>query len=146
MPLRPIVARTDKMHPTTRLYPLTAAQGILANDFVHLSSNAIVRTTAADPAALLGISEESSETAEDLHPGYMNVTVFTADLALKMKGDRAPLVTDINVAYNIARDADGVWTVDTSATDATRVFVIDVDLENDWFIVKVLAANRQSPE
>lgn len=151
MPRRPWVARTSAgMHPTTRQYPLATGEVPAAGDFVHLNaSKEVIRTIAADPTPILGISEEDAGTTSNsglIHEGFILVTVATGDVIFAMEGDRAPLVTDRNVAYGIARDANGVWTVDTADVTATRVTVVDVDLGRNLFFVKVLAAHRQSPE
>lgn len=151
MPLRPWVARTNAgMHPTTRQYPLATDEVPRAGDIVHLDgSMEIVRTVAADPTPILGLAEEDADSGSNaglINEDEILVTVFTNDVILAMEGDRAPLVTDVNVAYNIARDADGVWTVDTSAVDATRVHVVGVLLDRELYLVQVLAAHRQSPE
>lgn len=146
MPRRPWVARTNAgMHPTTRQYTVAAGEVPEANDFVHLNASAeIVRTVAADPTPILGLSE-SSAAGEPIE-GQILVTVATTDLVLAMEGDRAPLLTDIGDSYGIARDANGVWTVDTTDVVATRVHVVDVDLGRGIFFVKIMAAHRQSPE
>lgn len=151
MPLRPWVARTNAgMHPTTRQYPLATGEVPRAGDIVHLNASMeVVRTVAADPTPLLGLAEEDADSGSNA--GLINVdeilvTVFTTDVILAMEGSRAPLVTDRNVAYGIARNASGVWTVDATETVNTRVQVVDVDLGRNLWFVKVLAAHRQSPE
>lgn len=146
MPLRPRVAQTSAgMHPTTRRYPLTAGEVPEAGDIVHLNaSKKVIRTVAADPTPLLGLAEEPADGV--VFPGFILVTVFTNDVVLEMEGNRAPLATDVNSSYGISRDVDGVWTVDTTETINTRVFVTSVDLERGKFLVKVLEAHRQSPE
>lgn len=151
MPHRPWVARTNAgMHPTTRQYPLLAGEVPRAGDLVHLNaSKEVVRTVAADPTPLLGITEEDANSGSNaglIHEGQILVTVATNDVIFAMEGDRAPLRSDVNASYNIARDADGVWTVNTASQLATRVHVVDVDLGRNLFFVKILEAHRQSPE
>lgn len=153
MPLRPWVARTNAgMHPTTRQYPLATGEVPRANDIVHLNaSGEVVRTVSADPTPILGLCEDNADPNSNgpmglVHEGFVSVTVFTNDLILAMEGSRAPLATDVGVAYGIARDADGVWTVDATETINTRVHVVDYDAGRNLWFVKVLEAHRQSPE
>lgn len=152
MPLRPWLARTNAgMHATVRQYPILAGEVPKPGDIVHLNATKeVVRTVAADPTPLLGIACEDASADSGfkglLFPGLILVIVFTTDAIFAMEGNRAPLATDRNVAYGIARDAAGVWTVDTADVVNTRVHVVDVDLARNLFFVKVLAAHRQSPE
>lgn len=151
MPQRPRVARTSAgMHPTIREYTLKSGEQPQAGDFVHLDSNEeVVRTTSADPTPLLGIAEEDYDTLANT--GKILVAVVTGDTILAMEGDNAPTINDLNQSYGIARDSDGVWTVDGTDTTNTRVSVVDYHLavggigQNIYF-VKVLAAHRQTAE
>ena len=142
MPFRPWVARTDHgMHPRTMSFPLEPNEVPEAGDFVHLNaSKNVVRTVAADPTPILGLTEEKYNS---IIKNFILVTVADGDTVFAMEGSRAPLATDVDVDYGIARDANGVWTVDATDTTNTRVKVVDVDTTRNLWFVKILPANRQ---
>lgn len=153
MPRRPYVARTSSgLHATIREYPLKSGEVPQAGDIVHLDSNEeVVRTTSADPTPLLGLAEDDYDSPIVEGTGRIRVAVFTEDVIIAMEGDNAPTVNDVNQAYGIARDGNGVWTLDGTDTSNTRVFPVDFHLAvggigPNLYFCKVLAAHRQSAE
>jgi hypothetical protein len=122
-------------------FPLEPNEVPEAGDFVHLNaSKNVVRTVAADPTPILGLTEEKYNS---IIKNFILVTVADGDTVFAMEGSRAPLATDVDVDYGIARDANGVWTVDATDTTNTRVKVVDVDTTRNLWFVKILPANRQ---
>jgi hypothetical protein len=51
------------------------------------------------------------------------------------------MATHLNVAYGVARDANGIWQVDVSDTTNTRVVVVRLEIALGFWYVKFLAAN-----
>jgi hypothetical protein len=145
MALRPRIARTSSgRHPVIRSYPLDSAASFSAGDIVVLDAQKeVTQATGTDPTPLLGIALEKS--SDVVISGRVLVAVFTGDLILEMDGSSDPVASDVNVSYGIVQSG-GVWIVDKTDTTNTRVFVVDIDTDNNDFYVKVLSAHRQSPE
>lgn len=96
----------------------------------------------ADPAAIKGFvahpAGKNIPATEDL------VWVASEGQKFWMSGTSNPVKANINQSYGIVKDADGIWIVDITDTVATRLYVHNVDLDRNLFLVSVLAANRQS--
>lgn len=119
----------------------TAGETFGYGDFVKLSAATVLRC-GADPAAILGLSEVVSESARVLTPnGKVPIRVLDPEMVLVMSSLTVPVdATHMNVAYGIARDANGIWQVDVSDTTNTRVTVVRLDIANGEWYVKVLAS------
>lgn len=140
--LRPIVAYQESGNrPLRKRYTLKASETFKKGDFVTIDSNEdVLEVSGADPSSLLGLAAE--DAANVVESGYVMVEVFNTDTVLRMQGTSAPTEDNVNQSYGIVEDGDGVYTVDVTDTSNTRVYVIDVDVENEYYFVKVLDANR----
>lgn len=120
----------------------TAGETFGYGDFVFLAAN-VVKRCGADPAAITGISEVVSENARVITPnGKVPIRVLNSEAVLSMYSPTVPVeATHLNVAYGIARDANGMWFVDVSDAVNTRVLVVGLDIPNGIWYVKVLAGN-----
>lgn len=133
----PIFANTGE---EIREYPLPTAAAYVEGAAVVLTS-AEAAECGADPALILGFAMHDAGAL----PNATRVLVSLAQAKTTFlgQGSRAPLVSDVGVAYGIAKDADGIWHVDCTDTTATRVRIEKVDLSRGFFEFIVLAANRQ---
>lgn len=123
-------------------YTEEAAQTFKLGAAVLLNGSQNIAECGADPASILGFAA---------HPAGKNIPA-TEDLVWKasegqkfwMAGTSNPVKANINASFGIVKDADGIWIVDITDTVATRLYVHNIDLERNLFLVSVLAANRQS--
>lgn len=102
-----------------------------------------VATCGADPAVILGLASEPA--ADVVEAGYALVWVADENTEFMMPTSSAPTAANINTAYGVAVDADGIWYVDFTDTVNTRVLVTDFadDDSRTAVLCKVLKANRQ---
>jgi hypothetical protein len=120
----------------------TAGETFGYGDLVTLSGATVLRC-GADPATILGISEVVSESARVLTPnGRVPIRVLGPEAVIVMSSLTVPVMaTHLNVAYGVARDANGIWQVDVSDTTNTRVVVVRLEIALGFWYVKFLAAN-----
>jgi len=98
---------------------------------------------AADPALILGLVH-STATMKWLYDNRVPVAMFSPEFLLGLSGV-APVATDVGKEYGITKAASGNWRIDKAKTGATgRVHVVRVDITNEVYICRVLAANIQS--
>lgn len=129
------------VRPPIREYTLKAGETFKRGDLVALDSNEdVLEVSGADPSSILGVAAEDAEGV--VRAGFVIVWLATGDSVFAMQGDADPTEDDVNQDYGIIEDGDGVYTVDTSETTNTRVYVVDVDTENNLFFVIFLDANR----
>lgn len=124
-----------------REHPLADGEDFEAGAAVLLDGSQEITEAGADPSEILGFAL-----------GPANADPFT-DKCLVMEaksesqfygsGDDDPEESDVGEDYGLAVDGDGIWHVDTSDTSNAVVHIIDVDLERDLYLFKVLEANRQ---
>ena len=127
---------------STAEYTEEAAQTFKLGAAVLLNGSQNIAECGADPAAILGFAA---------HPATKNIPA-TKDLVWKasegqkflMAGTSNPVKANIGQSYGIVKDANGIWIVDITDTVATRLYVHNVDLDRNLFLVSVLAANRQA--
>lgn len=124
-------------------YTEAAAQAFKLGAAVLLDASEDIAECGTDPAAILGFAA---------HPAGKNIPA-SKDLVWKasegqkfwMAGDNNPLKSDINQSYGITKDGDGIWHVDgTKTAGSARLYVHQVDLERNLYLISVLAANRQA--
>jgi hypothetical protein len=119
-----------------------AAQTFKMGAAVLLDASEDIAECGADPAAILGFAA---------HPATKNIPA-TKDLVWKasegqkfwMAGSSNPVKANINQLFGIVKDADGIWIVDITETVNTRVYIHNIDLDRNLFLISVLAANRQA--
>jgi hypothetical protein len=112
----------------------------------------------ADPAEVTGVAAEPAGSK----PGFdaansptvvtgraQEVSVMTANaediFAIDGSADAGvtqltPLVTHLNESYGVAKDANGVWFLDTTEVAAKVFNIVDIDIDNKVFFVKFLQA------
>lgn len=140
--LSPIVAyQMSGNRPFRKRYTLKSGETFKKGDFVTLDANEdVLEVSGADPSSILGIAAE--DAANVVESGWVMVEIATTDTVFRMQGSSAPSEDNVNQNYGIVEDGDGVYTVDLTDTSNTRVYVIDVDVDNEYFFVKVLDAYR----
>lgn len=121
-----------------------AAQSYKQGAFVVLDGSLNVTECGADPALIFGIAAGPAGK----HPeGATATTIFRAEANTKFMlpfSVAAPTkAAHENKAFGIVKDADGIWTIDTTDTVATRVWVEQVDVDTKMGLCHVLSANRQ---
>lgn len=125
-----------------RQYDLEASQTFGYGAVVLLDGSQEIVEAGADPATILGIALKEGDEALPFDDKVL-VALAEGDGQFWMDGDDDPVASDVDQEYGIAKDGDGVWHVDGTDTSATRVYVIDVDLDRNRYLVKFLEANRQ---
>lgn len=140
--LRPYPAyQLGGVRPPMREYTLKASETFKRGDLVDLDANEdVLEVSGADPTPILGVAAE--DAAGVVRSGYVSVWLATGDSVFAMQGDADPTADDVNQSYGVVEDGDGVYTVDTSDTNNTRVYVVDVDVDNKLFFVLFLDAHR----
>lgn len=143
MPNYPALPAFAADQPTSK-FTEAAAQTFLLGAAVLLDGSNNVAECGVDPAAILGFAA---------HPAGKNIP-NTEDLVWRasegqkfwMSGAAgAPVKANINVSYGITKGADGIWQLDTAKTaGSARLYVHNIDLDRNLFLVSVLAANRQT--
>ena len=123
-------------------YTLAAAQTFKSGALVLMDANEDVATCGADPTSVLGVS--ASPAAAEPEPGRVLVNLGSEEALFWADGDNAPTKADINQQYGAAVDGDGIWHVDGTETTAKVFYVVDVDLDTNRYLVRILAAVRQS--
>lgn len=115
-----------------------------AGSLVLLSGAQEVTEAGADPASILGwVLHDAGDHPED---GKCLVVLADGKDGVGqcwMSGDDDPVASDVDQEYGVAVDGDGVWYVDGTDTTNTRVYVVDVDLDKNMYLVRILEANRQ---
>ena len=126
-----------------RQHSLAAAQTFKLGAAVLLDASEDIIEAGADPALIRGFAAEPAGKDPE---GALKILVYAADQGEKfwMSGDNNPVKADINQSYGIVKDADGIWTVDGTEVVNTRVYVHQVDLDRNLYLVSVLEANRQA--
>ena len=116
----------------------------------------------ADPTPIVGVALEPAGSK----PGFdaaNSPTVFTgrvqevsvakADAVTIWSGRGVngatdpviPLLTHINESYGLLKTAAGEWVIDFAETVNTRLMIIDIDVDNNIFFFKWLAAQLAQP-
>jgi hypothetical protein len=132
---------------SVRQYKVKAAEDWKLGAALVLDGTPELTECGADPAAILGFAAEPVTAGVSSDPeGALLCLVNVASEGQKfwMSGDNAPLISDVNKSYGIAVDGDGIWYVDGTEAVNTRVYVHQVDLDRNLYLVSVLAANRQA--
>jgi len=132
---------------SVRQYIVKAAEDWKLGAAVVLDATPELVECGTDPALILGFASEAVTSGVSKDPeGALKCLVNVASEGQKfwMSGSSNPAITDVNVSYGIIADANGIWIVDKTETVATRVYVHQVDLTRNLFLVSVLAANRQA--
>lgn len=132
------IGKDDGDPPLMGHAPLKNAEVPNAGDFVYKSSGDIAEC-GADPANIAGImAHEYNETyggtftgGTDLLQSTANsdMNYYRADAANRFigcLGGKTLARTDEGTLYGVAKDGDGVWYVDGSDTNATRVRVLRI--------------------
>jgi hypothetical protein len=123
-----------------RDYPLAGGAAFREGAAVVLAAG-VLGECGADPLIILGFALHAAGAG----PATSRCLVAKAKAGATfwMQGTRAPLATDVGVAYGIAKDGDGDWCVDATDTTATRLMTEAVDLTRNLWLVSILPANRQ---
>lgn len=142
MPPVPAAGNRDNIY-----LPVKNNQTFKEGAFVVLDGTPEVNECGADPASIYGIASGGCASAGVTRDPQdtTKVIVHKAFEGQKfwMDGSSNPAITDVGVSYGIAKDADGYWYVDKTDAVNTRVYVHQVDLDMNRFLVSILAANRQ---
>lgn len=133
----PIFANTNE---NIREYTLSGGASYVEGAAVVLSSGNAAEC-GADPASILGFACHDAGALPDTTK--MLVSVATGITTFFGEGSRAPLASDVGVAYGLAKDSDGIWYIDCTDTVNPRVKIEKVDLARSFYEFVVLAANRQ---
>ena len=142
MALRAYPARTlSGSRPAVQRYTLKASETFKRGDPVTIDSNEdVLIVSGTDPASILGFAAE--DAADVIESGYVVVWLADGNTVFAMSGDNDPTADDVNQSYGIVDDGNGVWTVDGTDTSATRLYVLDVDIDSKLYFCYVLDANR----
>ncbi len=124
-------------------FPLHAAQTFKLGAAVYLDATPDVNECGDDPATILGFATEPA-TKDPESSAVVLVAKCEEGRRFWMSGSSNPAATDVNLTYGIDSDADGIWVVDKTETTNTRVYVHQVDLTRNLFLVSVLEAYRQT--
>lgn len=132
-----------------RNYDITAAEAWKLGAAVVLAgAPAKLVECGADPALIVGFAQ-AEVLAGDLigelaGKGFQcPVAVVGEDKKFWMSATSDPADANLNIAYGIVADGDGIWVVDFTDVVNTRVYVHKVDVDRKLVLVSVLAANRQ---
>lgn len=133
----PIFANTNE---NIREYTLAGGAAYVEGAAVVLTGGNAVEC-GADPAVILGFATHDAGALPNTT--RMLVSVANPNTTFFAEGTRAPLASDVGVAYGLAKDADGIWHIDFTDTVNTRIRIEKVDLTRNLSEFIVIAANRQ---
>lgn len=137
--------------PKYRVFTPDAAQVYVEGAVLLVDVDGEVIEAAADPAVILGFALEDAVHVNDPEPNGRRVVAIAHPTATfwiegRNGSDLAvtPALTNIGEAYGLFKEvSDGVWRMDIAETVATRVSIVDIDIDRKLFEVRVLAANQQ---
>ena len=124
-------------------FDLAAAQTFKKGSPVSHNASEEIAEIAADGTPILGFAAEAAGTDPESASKVL-VAVAVEGRLFQAEGDNAPTMDDVNQSYGLAKDADGYWYVDGTDVANPRVYVHNVDLERNLYIISVLAAHRQA--
>jgi len=132
-----------------REYDVAAGEAWAKGALVLLDASEDLIEAGADPATILGwamVPVTAGDLIGEMAGLGLGASVYVAEEGRKawMSGDNDPVKADINQSYGVVVDADGIWTVDGTETVNTRVYVHQIDLTLNLYLVSILAANRQA--
>ncbi len=102
----------------------------------------VVAAIGTDPTPILGIALQPGNV--DPFPTKILVALADSEKArFWFSGSSDPVAANIGEDYGVIEDSDGIWTLDITETTNVRLFVHNIDLERNLFLVSVLEADRQ---
>lgn len=146
--------------PITRTYIGDASATFIRGAAVLIDTDGEIIECSADPAVILGFTAAANLSA----PGYdaaNSPTVITgrqndvvvylgeptnvfACRAVNGSTDPVtPALTNIGESYGIKKDANGVWTLDIAEVTSKSFTVVDVDIDQKIFYVKMVQSFYQ---
>lgn len=149
------IGRLPSGTPNCINYRYTAAQTFKKGALVVDVAAGTVSECGADPASVLGVAMEDAgskpggtgmiNAPTQITGGNNNeVVVAIADRSqvFTCRGVNGgtdpvtPAITNIGEEYGVAKDADGMWYLDLAETVAKVCEIVDIDIDNNLFLVK----------
>ena len=145
--------------PSILALPVKTGQTFKRLALVVLDGDGLLTECGADPASILGVALQGAFTG----PGYdaaNTPTVITGrsnECSVAIANDATvfscrgvnggtdpvtPTATMVNEDYGVVKVGDD-WCLDLADAVATRAKIVDIDIDNKVFFVKILEANRQ---
>ena len=146
--------------PVTRAYVADAAATFIRGAAVLIDTDGEIIECSADPTVILGFTAAANLSA----PGYdaaNSPTVITGrqNEVVVYLGESTnifacrgvnggtdpvtPATTNIGESYGILKDANGVWTLDLAETTVKSMTVVEIDVDQKIFYVKMVASRYQ---
>ena len=146
--------------PAIQAFIADSAATFLRGAAVVVDTDGELIECGADPAKIAGFALAGAGTA----PGYQaanNPTVITgrqndvsvalgdANTVFSCRGVNGgtdpvtPALTNIGESYGILKDANGIWTLDIAETTSKSFTIVDVDIDNKIFFVKMVQSFYQ---
>jgi hypothetical protein len=117
----------------------------------------------SDPTPIVGVALEAANSKPGYELGHASsvlqvtgrvqqVSVAKANRSTVWSGrmvngatdPKTPALTDINVVYGVAKVGDD-WVVNQAETSATRVEIVDIDIDNKIVFFKFMEAHLAQP-
>lgn len=145
-------------------FKYTAGQTFVKGALVVDTAAGTISECGADPVSILGIAQEAAASKAG-NTGIANApTIITGgnrDEVAVAVADRSqvftcrgvnggtdpvtPLVTNIGENYGVAKDADGSWYLDLAEVTVMQFEVVDIDIDNKLFFVKIMESRIALP-
>jgi hypothetical protein len=150
--------------PEVQVLTYTAGQTFLPYALVVAAAAGTIEECGADPASILGVALGGAARnpgygmANDAQTGFVTgrlaevpvaianrSTVFSARGVNGGTDPVIPLATHITEQYGVAKTAGGDWVIDFAETVAVAVEIVDIDVDNNFFLFKFLEDVLQRP-
>lgn len=138
---------TPANKPLVRHYPIKAAEAWTLGAVLLLDANEDLIEAAADPTLVLGFAlapASAGDLVGELAGLGLEMPVAVAEAGKRFwcAGDNDPVKADINQKFGVT-GANSDWTLDGTETGVTVLYVHDIDLDRNLYLVSVIAAIQQ---